>query len=482
MPLMKTRLLIWGLCVALVSGSKLLAQETPTIQTFYYSTGEPKKAVTPKDSTRFTIKEITVVGNKRTRRSTVLREMAFHVGETYRWSKIIAKLEASKRQLMNTSLFRTAEVSLLSVQDSSVSIAVTLEEKWYFYPEPFIRVANGSFSQWSERGRNFDQLNYGLKLKQYNFSGRGDKMNFQVTNGYTKKLALQYQGFYLDKALKWSSSVNFAYGKNRELNYATENNKLLPVKTPDGFIYEFYQTSVDVTYRPAIRTKHTFTVGYNNNRVGDTVRKLNIFYTPSDNTYSYPYFTYTLQFTDFDYNPYPTRGLGGDVSLTKAGFGGAVNLWQLSAKGTRYWPVSTKTFFSLNVGGVLKLPFTQPYVTQGFLGYGDAYLQGYENYYVDGVAGGYAKATIGYKLFKKDFAIPKIKWFKSLHSVPVQVFLKSYANTGYAYNPNYSLYNGLNNKALFSTGLGLDLLLFTDTVFKLEWSFNQMGQNGLYLH
>jgi outer membrane protein assembly factor BamA len=203
---------------------------------------------------------------------------------------------------------------------------------------------------------------------------------------------------------------------------------------------------------------------------------------PADNSYSYPYFTYSVQFTDFDFNPYPTRGLSGDASLHKAGFGGEVNLWQLSAKGTKYWPVSTKSFFSVSAGGVLKLPFKQPYIAQGFLGYGDAFLQGYENYIIDGVTGGYTRATIAYNVFNREFAIPRIKWFKSLHAVPVRVYLKSYANAGYAYNPNYSRNNGLNNKALFSTGMGIDLVLFTDTVFKLEWSFNQIGQNAIYLH
>jgi outer membrane protein assembly factor BamA len=479
---MKTCLLILGWCVAFLVCGKLKAQEASASQHLIYATGQPEEAVIPDQNVSFTIKEIAVSGNKRTRNSTILRELSFQAGEAYALPVIIDKLEQTKRQLMNTSLFRNVVVSLRSLQDHDVYVTVDVEEKWYFFPEPFLRVANGTFSQWNERGRKLDHLNYGLKLTQYNFSGRGDKMHVNFTNGYTKKVALQYRGFFLDKELKWSSSVNFAYGKNRELNYATEHNKLLPIKTPDGYLYEFYESSIDVAYRPAIKTKHTFSVGYNYNRVDDTVRKLNSFYTPSNNTFSYPYLTYNLSFRDLDFNPYPTRGREGDVSLHKAGFGGAVNLWQLSVKGTQHWPVSTKSFFSLHAGGILKLPFRQPYFTQHFLGYGDAYLQGFENYIIDGVTGGYTKATISYNLLKTAINLPQNKWFKSLRSVPLKAYVKSYVNAGYSYNPNQTLYNGLNNRMLYSTGLGLDLVLFTDMVFKFEWSFNQLGQNGLYLH
>jgi hypothetical protein len=35
---------------------------------------------------------------------------------------------------------------------------------------------------------------------------------------------------------------------------------------------------------------------------------------------------------------------------------------------------------------------------------------------------------------------------------------------------------------LYSGGLGIDIITFYDVVIKLEWSFNQLGQNGLFLH
>jgi hypothetical protein len=131
---------------------------------------------------------------------------------------------------------------------------------------------------------------------------------------------------------------------------------------------------------------------------------------------------------------------------------------------------------------MLKLPFKQPYITQQFLGYGDAFLQGYENYIIDGVAGGYSRQTIGYNVINTEIPLPTIKLLKSLRSVPLRVYMKAYTNQGYVHNPNPSFNNQLNNRMLYSAGAGIDIVMFTDLIFKFEWSFNQLGQNGLYLH
>jgi outer membrane protein assembly factor BamA len=478
---MRIRLPIIGICVLLLSFGELKAQEALVNSVILYST-DINQSITQSADTIFTVKEIVVTGHKRTRKSTILRELPFQTGDSYPFSEITEKLEITKRQLLNTNLFRKVVVNLQKTPEKEAFVNIDVEERWYFFPQPFIRIANGSFSQWNERGRPLEHLNYGLKLTQFNFTGRGDKAHIHLANGYTKKITLQYQGFYFDNDLKWSGNISVSHGKNRELNYSTQNNKLLAVKNPDGYLYEFYSGSFDLVYRPAIKTRHHFSIGYNYNRVGDTVIKLNENFSPSDNVYSFPYISYGVSFIDYDFNPYPTKGRYADFSIHKAGIGSTVNLWQLSGKVINYWSVGKKAYFSVRLAGMVKLPFDQPYITQQFMGYGDAFLQGYENYIVDGVAGGYSKQTIGYNLVNTDIPLPNNKWFKSLRSVPLKIYVKAYTNEGYVHNPNPSFNNALNNRMLYSTGVGLDIVLFMDLIFKFEWSFNQLGQNGLYLH
>ena len=64
----------------------------------------------------------------------------------------------------------------------------------------------------------------------------------------------------------------------------------------------------------------------------------------------------------------------------------------------------------------------------------------------------------------------------------MKVYAKIYGNAGYIYDPEPGYMNRLNNSFLFSGGFGLDFVTFYDFIFKVEFTFNRIGQNGLYLH
>ena len=96
------------------------------------------------------------------------------------------------------------------------------------------------------------------------------------------------------------------------------------------------------------------------------------------------------------------------------------------------------------------------------------------------MAGGCLKTTISKQLFK--FNIPlSITKRQTINYIPFRIYGKIYGNAGYAYNPQPGL-NPLTNRMLYSGGVGLDIVTIYDVNIRLEWSFNQIGQNGLYLH
>jgi len=52
---------------------------------------------------------------------------------------------------------------------------------------------------------------------------------------------------------------------------------------------------------------------------------------------------------------------------------------------------------------------------------------------------------------------------------------------GYSYSPGINN-NLFNNKLMYTWGAGFDVVSIYDLVFRFEYSFNQLGENGLYLH
>jgi outer membrane protein assembly factor BamA len=462
------------LIAMLLCSHMLLAQQTI-----------PDKLIdtTATSSSMIVVGEIILGGNKKTKDAIILREIPFRKGEEYSLDVLVKKMEKARRQLMNTALFSSAIVAAKNIEGKKIDISVDVKERWYLFPVPVFRPVDRNLNQWLvEQKASLDRVNYGAKLYYNNATGRNDKLRAGFLNGYTKQLSFSYDRLYVDNKLKWGMKWAFATGKNREVNYNTINDKQVFFKDVNNYVRNFTNASAELTYRRAIKTRHSFGIGYATEKVQDTIVALNpTYFKNGRNRISFPGISYSMTYFNVDYIPYPAKGYAAQVSIGKAGFNSSMNLWQLHAKGLANWPLSGKSFFSLNVYGGIKLPFKQPYFNQRFLGYGDVFMQGFEYYVTDGVAGGYAKTTFTRELPGFAIKAPAVKKSKEPQRIPIRIFGKIFGNAGYVHNPQPGD-NSLSNQMLYSGGLGIDILAFYDLVIRLEWSFNSLGQNGLFLH
>ena len=429
----------------------------------------------------FTVRTIFIEGNKKTKNKIILREVPFKSGESYLLQELVKKFEDARRQLMNTTLFESVIVALKSFEGYNIDILIQVKERWYLFPIPYIKPVDRNLNQWLvEQKGSLNRINYGAKLLYNNVTGRNDKLRAFLVNGYTKQISFSYDRLYIDNRMKWGLSTAFAMGKNKEINYNTINDKQAFLKV-DSYLRNFMSASAELTYRRAIKTRHRFGISYTREAVSDTVLKLNpSYFSSSHKRISYPSIYYKMTYYDLDYIPYPTKGYAAEAFAEKRGVNKDINLWQFNVSGTGIWHTGKKTFFTLIGYGAVKLPFKQPFYTRRMLGYSDLSLQGYEYYVIDGVAAGYLKTAFTRKLFNFNINIPPIKKWQA-QRIPFTFYGKIYANAGYVHNPQPGE-NSLSNKMLYSAGLGIDIVTFYDFTLKLEWSFNQLGQNGLFLH
>lgn len=440
--------------------------------------------VTAVPDSLFSIRAILITGNKKTKERIILREIPIRQGDSYSIATLVSKFEDARRQLMNTTLFHSVIVAAKNFDGNNVDVSVEVKERWYLFPFPYFKPVDRNLNQWLvEQKASLDRVNYGGKLLYNNVTGINDKLKLYLFGGYTKQISLAYDRLYIDKHLKWGMKIFVATGKNREMNYNTINDKQAFLKDNDNYVRNFFISQAELTYRRAINTRHSFGIGFTKESVQDTIVELNpTYFNSGKKSVSFPEIYYTMTYYDMDYIPYPTKGYGAQISIGKKGLGNkSLNLWQLTARGIGNWPLFTKTFFTLDVFGGIKLPFKQPYFSQRFLGYQDIFLQGYEYYVIDGVVGGYAKTTLTRELFNFKVRIPPLKKGKEAQYIPFRIFGKTFGNTGYVHNPQPGE-NQLSNRMLYSGGVGIDILTFYDVTFKLEWTFNQLGQNGLFLH
>lgn len=440
----------------------------------------------------FVVGDIAVNGDKKTKTYLIERELPFRSGDSVALDELVRDFDLGRQRLMNTRLFNEVIISLKGFDGYKVNVQVDLKERWYLFPVPYFKPVDRNLAEWSKNGYDLSRVNFGAKLDYYNVTGRNDKLKAWFITGYNRQIEFSYEQPYADKSLKHGFRVNMAYATSREINHLTVNNeqKFIPLRPSDPdstnrhlfsgqVLNEVFTLGLTYLYRPAIKTRHLFRISYNQNRIDEAVAVLNPKYFSNGKTsITYPEFYYSIEYNNVDYVAYPLKGFIGDAQLSRKGINQDINIWQLSAKGTRGWEIGKKLYYGLQGYGLLKLPFDQPFFTSRAFGYGDFYLRGLEKYVIDGVAAGLIRNTLRKEVYH--FDIP-FRFSRSHDRIPFKVYLKAYGDMGYAHNKSF-VQNSLTNRMLYTAGAGIDFLTLYDVVFRFEYSCNQLGQKGLFLH
>ena len=103
-------------------------------------------------------------------------------------------------------------------------------------------------------------------------------------------------------------------------------------------------------------------------------------------------------------------------------------------------------------------------------------MPGKSNYIYAAMLGKY---TIRKKLLAFKINLPfNIRQFPY---IPFSFYGKTFADGGFSYiKPEFE--SRLNNRVLYTYGFGLDILSLYDINLNIEYGFNQLGENGLFLH
>ena len=436
-------------------------------------------------SAKVCIKNLTVTGTKKTRIYIVYREIHFKKGDSLLITDLQKELEQARFQVYNTTLFNEVKFELVALDAYNVSITVKVIERWYFYPTPQFQLVDRNFNEWYKTHKaSLDRVNYGLKFVHYNLSGRRDQLRIYLINGYTRNFSFSYNNPYSNSSLNEGFNIGAGYSQNREIPYKTDSaNKTLFYKKSDFTRNTLYATAGYIIRR-GLFTKHNFTISYTHQKVDDSV--ITKIYNP--NYYNGPVtskhvvdINYVLQYANVNNGSYPLTGKSAFITIQKRGLGftGGINMLTLEAGLNKYFKLGKTWYSSIQLNGKIKLPFNQAYINQSGLGYGENYLRGLEYYVIDGVATALVKSTLKKKIIA--FNIPFPYFPKLLTKIPFTIFAKTYADAGYAYNKK-TTYTYLNNRLLYSGGFGIDILTLYDINLRFEYSFNQLKENGLFLH
>ena len=426
------------------------------------------------------ISAIEITGNKKTKDYIVKRELPYKVGDLLSKDDLDSLNIVSQQQLFNTALFLETNVSSEILDSTSVKIKIQLKERWYFFPIPYFRWVDRNFNQWwNESNRSLERVNYGINFRQANATGNNDKLTIGYITGYMHQAILRYQLPFIDKQLKYGMGLGLVQFNQKEINYKTLGNKQVFFRTED-IIRKGYRANVNVTYRPNLFERHAFQVGIGNESISDSAFAIAPNLLPNHKkSFSYLDINWSYSKVRFDYNAYPTKGASTEIAFAQR-FSKENNLSAIQFRQIVAHRIAPNRFIfaeSLTIGRTMQ---QSNYSDRKLMGYGLMQMNGLEYYVVDGNAATVFKSAIHQRIGSYTLINPLTKKF--LPSVKYTFWIKAFSQLGYVYSSEKNKSNPLANSLLRTAGIGVDIISIYDLVLNVEYSINQLGDKGLYLH
>ena len=426
------------------------------------------------------IRSITIKGNNKTKDYIIQRELPFKIGSTVATDSLASLVSLAQYQIFNTSLFNEAKVESIMVDSTTADVLIHVKERWYLFPLPYFRWVDRNFSQWwNQQNRSLDRVNYGMNFRQSNFSGNNDRLVIGLITGYTHQAILRYQIPFIDKKLQWGVGAGLQYYTQKEINFTTIADKQVFYKS-DKILRDGFRGNANLTYRPNLfeRFNIQFGLGEENITSEAFAKAPNLLPTFSKSM-RYADFTLGYSKTKFDYNAYPTKGASTDFSWYQR-IADKAPFTSFQFRKILVHPFNQTNFIYAESNSQIKFLANQNYLDQRLLGYGNLQMSGLEYYIVDGNAASIGKLAFHHKLGTITLRNPVTKKF--LQEVKYHFWLKLFTQMGYVYSEKPLNANKLSNTLLRTAGIGVDIISIYDFVFKIDYSVNQLGDKGLYLH
>lgn len=439
----------------------------------------------------FIVQQIVIEGNQKTQDKIIHRELDFVEGDKINISELQEKIRLNEKRLLSTALFTHAKINIedWDTEAGTADIVITLQENWYIYPAPIFELADRNFNVWwNEMNRSFSRVNYGVRLSHINLTGQRDKLKFVAQFGYTRKLEADYNFPYLNKEQTLGIRTNIFYSENKEIGYRTESNKTLFYSEDDERVMlRRFRVGTQLNYRPDLFSNHTLGLEFHRNSADDVVNKeLNPAYFLNDlSAIRFFKLEYDYKYDKREFVLYPDGGyrIGGNIKKEGLGIFNEYNNLILTLQGEYYREIRSDIIVALSAKARTNLSRSEvAFANNTALGYGQNLVRGYELYVMDGTDSFLSRNSLRWRAVDKLINLGNKMPLREFRFLMLKVYLTANIDFAYVNEPTYTQTNFLNNRLVYGYGPGVDIILFNTYLMQIEYSFNHLGENAIYLH
>ena len=427
------------------------------------------------------VNSVTINGNYKTKEHIITRELDFAVGDTIFLKDTAAVIRSTKNKLYNTTLFNGSTIIFIPYTPPLVNVYIEVRERWYIWPSPIFELGDRNFNEWwQDRDKVWGRVQYGMRFRWDNFRGRNEQLKLVTQFGFTKKFELFHSVPYINKSQTLGIKYGASYSTNKQVAYATLGDKLAYFKGDDPNRKRFYSL-VSFISRPKFFNTHALTFTYKNNWVSDTITQLNNnYFANGDTKQQFLDIAYEYKINTTDIRAYPLNGIVFLLNASKTL--GDANLETLIGSFAWFKPISDNLFFVTKAYGKTISADNIPYFNMLGFGYEQNFVRGFERQVIDAQHFAYNRNSIRWKILQLKQDINYMMPLEEFNEIPYAFYLTSFIDAGVSKLNTTSPFNSLNNEALISAGLGLDIVTYYDLVFRFEYALTNKKTNGFYIH
>lgn len=432
--------------------------------------------------TLYTIGNIEISGNKKTKPDIILCEMLIKSGDTIRQSQLHDVLEQCKINLQKISIFNyvTINYEKESNLNNDITIYINVEERWYIWPAIDIMPHNGNLNEWLSNP-DIHLIDYYIGIKKYNFRGRRETITFAIRRGFNNLTQINYENIALNKKRNHLLSFSVFTQSQKSVMLNTLNNQATyaDFKGTKKAASE-YNFNISYHYRTTIDMKNTFQLGYFSSKICDSVAILNPNFLGSGRTHiSGLTLQYRFSIDKRNSSYYPLQGSMLTTTIKKLGvFSNTIDTYTLILDARKYIQLKPRLYFSTQLY-ISNSSESMPFHKMEMLGATPNIMPGYEHNMIAGHTLGYIKTSYKYELLRT--RVVHLKWlkFNKFNKIHYAIYLNTFANAGYtsALNDDTIHLNPMNNAFLGSLGIGLDLVTYYDRLFSVYITRNYQGKS-----
>lgn len=437
---------------------------------------------------RVKVNNIFIIGNEKTQKNIILRELDFTTDFYYDWATFLEIIEADQKKIYNLRLFTSVEITPLITGEEEVEVLIAVKERWYILPSLIFQLADRNFSEWwTNQNRDFSRVNYGLRLSHSNVGGRNEKLKFAGQLGFTKALDLQYSKPYIDKKQKHGLAMQVTYFEQKNIPLKSSNNKqVFYTNETEDVLRRNIGLAMRYTYRRTFYNFHFLTLGYSNTKVHPDVLIQNPeYFQHGDNKLRYLYATYSFRHDRRDNVSYATDGEFLQISATKYGvfYTKELDEVEVNLTANKYFKFNEKFHFVTGLTANWFLSISQPYTLVRGIGYSPNFIRGYELNVIEGQQLYVHKNSFRWKFVDYDIDISSLVPLDQFNTIPIRLYLSANFDHGYVKDRNFKPENAnLTNQYLFGYGLGIDFVGLYDNAIRFEYSLNNNGGANFFLN